>query len=275
MGHRKSRGYCKFKQKSWITLWLICKGPTEVHSKALWCDCHCDMFWHRSTGRLWWRGAGGSCPRFGPRRKSARWKFAPCIYMVFSRPSSIDISQNLEGCAAFPRNRQTELAMHQVYVCIFWLGRTAAASAVHWPRRRRAPARQSMAGRTAPPQEPARASGGGAVLGAKVTRPAHPRAPARARRAWAQCWRASAGGWSDASCTLDALRPAPPAALVGSRSPMLQPPGTRDRSSMDPPRQDPTLVFVSRGYSWSSGYWQRASNGASTATLAQWFVNGS
>ena len=167
MGHRKSRGYCKFKQKSWITLWLICKGPTEVHSKALWCDCHCDMFWHRSTGRLWWRGAGGSCPRFGPRRKSARWKFAPCIYMVFSRPSSIDISQNLEGCAAFPRNRQTELAMHQVYVCIFWLGRTAAASAVHWPRRRRAPARQSMAGRTAPPQEPARPRG---------------------RRAGAQCW---------------------------------------------------------------------------------------
>ena len=37
------------------------------------------------------------------RRRSARWKFARCLNMVFSRQSSIGACQNLEDCVAFPR----------------------------------------------------------------------------------------------------------------------------------------------------------------------------
>ena len=37
-----------------------------------------------------------------PRCRSARWKFAPCLYIVLPRQSSIVAFQNLEGCVAFP-----------------------------------------------------------------------------------------------------------------------------------------------------------------------------
>ena len=40
---------------------------------------------------------------FCPRCRSAKWKFAWCLYMVFPHQSSIGACQNLEGCVAFPR----------------------------------------------------------------------------------------------------------------------------------------------------------------------------
>ena len=53
----------------------------------------------KSTGRFWWRSGG---PLFCQRCWSARWKFAPCLYMIFTRQSSIVAFENLEGCVAFP-----------------------------------------------------------------------------------------------------------------------------------------------------------------------------
>ena len=74
-------------------------------------------------GHFWWRGVG---PRFCPRRKSASWKFAPFMYMIFSRQSSICACQNLDGCAVLPRNSPERMHWRCLshYVSIPWLRRT-------------------------------------------------------------------------------------------------------------------------------------------------------
>ena len=75
--------------------------------------------WHSSIDRFWWRGSG---PVLCPRCRSARWKFAPCLYIVLPRQSSIVAFQNLEGCVAFPI--KPPKIMHRFcfrhYVCMLW-----------------------------------------------------------------------------------------------------------------------------------------------------------
>ena len=181
--------------------------------------------------------------------------------MVFSRPSSIGTCQNFEGCAAIPRNRQTECIGDASGIRLHALTSQDRRAR---PQHRQFTDRGAGGGRRARRWRVVRVSGWGAVIGCwarrwHVRRFLEPRlAP---RRAWAKCWRASAGGWSDASCTLDALRPAPPAGArcCNRRSPMLQPPGTRDQQELDaatawnarpdgPPRQDPTRLSLVVGY---------------------------
>ena len=84
-----------------IASWLMCKYLNQVHSFQKLASCMQNPLILLDRQIWWW----GCCPLFCPRCRSARWKFAKCLYMVFPRQSSIVACQNsgLEGCVALPR----------------------------------------------------------------------------------------------------------------------------------------------------------------------------